>query len=398
MINIKSNESIILCSQEKCTGCSACVNSCPLDCIEMHMDEEGFLFPVIDEEKCKKCGICVNSCPVITASDLANNLEPDVYVCWNKNSEARKSSSSGGVFPLIAQSIIQKGGVVFGVMYDDRFNVHHCIATTEAECRQFYGSKYVQSNVGNVLRQVKLHLKSGKHVLFSGTPCQVAGLYSYLKKDYEKLLTCDFSCHGVPSPGVFVDYLQWQAKRYKSSISTVNFREKRGDNSFNLLIKFSSQKKYLRNLNADEFYRGFLRNILLRKSCYQCIFASVPRRSDITLGDFHGIEKLDRKYKGSESKGISLVLLNNNKGKFVFEEIEDKLIYEKRTLNEASYYNRLLLENIRVPAKRKCFFERYQQNGYKSAREVIAPTLKTKIARVLNPKVIYLIKTILQMR
>jgi coenzyme F420-reducing hydrogenase beta subunit len=362
----------------------------------MDMDDEGFRFPMIIRNICKECGNCVNVCPVLKKEQIEFREPPVAYVSWNKDQNIRKFSSSGGLFFPLAQKIIEKGGIVFGAVFDNENQVKHRMAETVEECRHFSGSKYVQSSINNSYRDVKNQLLENKPVLFSGTPCQIAGLRSYLKKNFEKLITVDFSCHGVPSPGVFQDYLEWQEARNRSNINQIKFREKRKKTAYGLLLKFDSGKEYWSEVKHDIFYNGFLSDILLRRSCYQCEFAVIPRQSDITLGDFHGIEKIDPDYIGQEGKGVSIILSNTDNGKKLLDSIRDQVVIEEKKFSDANKYNRLNNRPYEKPIIREEFFRIYKQKGFIKARKVISIPLRRRIGKFLGSKITNWIKNIVR--
>ena len=215
-----------LCSQIDCTGCAACASICPKDAISMTGMPDGFLQPVIDKDRCVQCLACEKSCPVLNTFSNENKKKPVIYSCWNKDHNVRSDSSSGGAFSALASVILEEGGYVAGAAYDETMHVSHRMIHSVAELPSLRGSKYVQSRVGNIYRQVKTKLHEGAPVLFAGTPCQIAGLKGYLKIDYPNLFCCDFICHGTPSPLLFEKYISWIAQEKNINIRSFNFRHK----------------------------------------------------------------------------------------------------------------------------------------------------------------------------
>lgn len=340
--------------QNKCCGCHACFNICPRDAIKMKENEKGFLYPVINEEKCINCNMCRKVCPVLNKKkEIGNKIK--AYACYNKNLNERLNSSSGGIFILIAKEIINKQGVVFGASFDEKFEVKHKYVENEKELKQFMGSKYTQSKIGNTYKETKDFLDKDKYVLFTGTPCQIEGLKSYLGKDYDKLYTQDIICHGVPSPRAWRKYLEYQRSTNKEEIKKISFRNKdNGWEEYKIKIFFNS-KIYSKELGKDPYMQAFLKNICLRESCYECTFKEKNRISDITLADYWGINRINPKI--NDNKGISLVLVNSNKGIDLFNNIKNKILCEETDLEEAIKYNPALIESARHCSNEKLFID-----------------------------------------
>lgn len=301
--------------KRKCCGCSACVQACPKQCIEMKADDEGFLYPKVHEGDCINCGLCVRVCPIVKSNEKvgANNDEVQAYSAYFNDEAIRLSSSSGGLFSAIAQHIIRENGVVFGAAFDDDFMVHHIAVDTMEGLAKLRGSKYTQSRIENTYQEAKQYLESGRPVLYSGTACQIAGLKSYLKKDYEQLLTIDVLCHGVPSPKVWEIYINEQGETHESKITKICFRDKStGWKGYSVKLNFENGTEYSQVFNQDAFMRLFLSNVCLRPSCHDCLFKGFPRVSDITLGDCWGVEKHFPEM--DDNKGTSVVIVNSQKG------------------------------------------------------------------------------------
>lgn len=352
---------------EKCTGCMACLNSCPIQCISITIDTEGFYQPVVDKQRCIECGKCSNACPVLQKSlkDSWNN--PVVYAAWNKDEETLKQSSSGGIFGLFSKYIIENDGVVFGAIYNENLSVEHIKIESLHEVRRLHGSKYVQSNIGESFKEVKIALEENKYVLFTGTPCQVAGLYGFLGGDnFEKLFTCDLICHGVPSSGVFKDYISYLENRENEKLKSIQMRSKKSGwmQGSEISLVFGKCKKIIVNPpDKDPFMNGFMYSTFLRKSCYKCKYAKIPRESDITLGDFWGIGN-DMSFDKPTSQGISLVIVNSKKGEKLFEKCKKEMVFERRNLNEAMKGNEMLSPHYYINPYRENFFKDYQIESF----------------------------------
>ena len=350
--------------KSKCSGCHACYNACPKQCISMIADSEGFLYPCIDEAECVGCGLCESVCPIITLKK-SNKLEEEItaYGVYSKNEDIRMESSSGGLFTEIATYVIENDGVVFGASFNDDFSVSHKSAKAVDGLAQFRGSKYVQSTVGNAYKEAEECLKSGKLVLFTGTPCQIGGLYSYLRRDYSNLITQDIVCHGVPSPMVWEKYREYQNELNDSQINNVSFRNKsQGWKSYSILIGFENGIEHNKKASNDLYMQCFLRNLCLRPSCYDCNFKSKIRQSDITLADFWGSQSIMPEM--DDDKGLSLVLINSPKGQEVLDNISVKLAMKKADINEALKCNPSAVSSVKIPKKRKAFLKYMRKKGF----------------------------------
>ena len=381
MISIKDNKD--------CCGCGACIQRCPKRCITLHEDYEGFLYPKVDIQSCIDCHLCEKVCPEIRRNQSRNALE--VFAAINTDEAIRMQSSSGGIFTILAEKIIEKGGVVFGASFDDNWTVVHSYAETKAELAKFRGSKYVQSKIGNMFKKAEVFLKEGRWVLFSGTPCQIAGLKNFLRRDYTNLLTVDFICHGVPSPGVFRTYLQERINEaaaleggvrntvlppciplvpesdgldYKGmEIKSITFRDKRnGWKKFGFALVLSkataegegnSVLPSYSTMYEDYFLRGFLCDLYLRPSCHACPVKGLRSGSDIELGDWWGIASLLPEI--DDDKGISAVIVNTEKGRTALHETEAELYevpYDKLVKR-----NPALVKSGAIPRNRSKFFK-----------------------------------------
>lgn len=366
-----------------CNGCSACASICPKNCIEMKNNKEGFWYPEIDNNKCIKCGACEKVCP-LKKDKINNDKKVNAYAAFTNNDDIRKKSSSGGIFSELAQSILQSGGKVFGASYDEKFNVKHILVENVNELNKLRGSKYVQSWIGDTYINVKRLLETGEKVLFSGTPCQIGGLYSYLGKEYENLFTVDIICHGVPSPLVLDKYLKEQVGVQQTDVSSVNMREKsRGWENFSIKIDFLNGKVYKKMLSEDLYIRSFMANLSLRPSCYNCYFKNRIRQSDITLADFWGVKNV--KPEMYDGKGTSIVVVNSSKGEELFKSIGKNIKYIEADLDEAIKYNSAMVKSVAVPQNREMFMRDIVDNGFeKTAKKYLKQDLGKQVKKVVK--------------
>ena len=370
-----------------CCGCTACYAICPKGAITMQEDSEGFKYPAIDKSKCIDCGLCCKVCPL--DKKLENVIAPAAsFACTAKDKNFARQSSSGGVFAILANMYVKEQAVIYGAAFDDNLNVCHIRADKKDELKSLYTSKYVQSDMGNTFRQVKGDLYNGKKVLFAGTPCQVAGLKSYLQKDYLNLLSVDFICHGVPSPLVWQRYIIAMEKKLNNKITEISFRDKK-DGWKNYYFKLSTA-------NGDVFYekhgeniymKGFLKDLYLRPSCYDCKFKTLHRASDITLADFWGIEKIIPEI--NVEKGVSLCWASSEKGNTILDKVLKQTIYEQVDLNEAIKYNPSAITSVKRHKNRNKFFEDIR----KSDIDIISLIEKYYDNRSLRKRLSYKLRT-----
>lgn len=369
-----------------CSGCHACFNVCPNKCIEMVPDKDGFCYPCINESECIDCNKCKNACPIVNKEKISNVGK--AYAAINRDERVRLESSSGGVFTLLAKTTINKGGTVFGAAFDEKFNVNHIAIDSLDEIYKLRGSKYVQSEIGESYRQAKTLLDVGKYVLFTGTPCQISGLKSYLKKDYETLITQDIICHGVPSPKVWQEYIQYRESKAKAQSKRIFFRNKKyGWKTFSVLFEYANGSKYMKNFSDDLYMKAFLQNLSLRPSCYSCHSKSLERESDITLADFWGCQNVVPDM--DDDKGLSLVLVNSEKGKKIFGEISDKMEYREVDIYEATRYNTSAYQSVPQNKKRNKFLatvnsKNFDQIVKKLTKRSFFKRIFSKIKRIIK--------------
>lgn len=373
--------------KKECCGCNACVQACPLHCISMEADEEGFWYPKADSNVCIKCGKCDMVCPVINAEHIQNENEdkiageqPQTYIAYALDEQLRKQSSSGGIFGIIAHEILHDGGVVFGAAYDDAYRVRHIHIENESDMRILQGSKYVQSDIGDTYNEAFKVLKQGRKVFFTGTACQIAGLKQFLGRDYDNLLTADVLCHGTPSPKLWKMYIDYLKKVNNSDIYSVNFRDKSiGWKRFSMRVQFDN------NELCEPFYNNkymnmFLGNICLRPSCHACHFKSLTRPSDITMGDCWGIENY--KPELDDDMGASVVLINSEKGLRLFEKVSDRLIYKRAETDKALPPQSDSRKSVAMHFNRNKFFNAMQKGAdIDTLVKYLEPSFARKVVR-----------------
>lgn len=320
-------------NKQDCSGCSACENICPKDCITMISDEEGFLYPVVNNSQCVNCNLCNSVCPIIGVKDgnvYSESFLQTSYAALAKDDRLRLSSSSGGIFGLCAEWILEQNGIVFGAAYDEKFQVHHIPVECKEDLYILRGSKYMQSRTEHSFQQVRTFLESGKSVLYTGTACQIAGLKRYLQKAYSNLYTLDILCHGVPSPKVWKKYLE--TLEFDNYLSKVNFRDKtQGWKRYAVTMECEDGEKVSEAYWNNPYMKMFLSNICLRPSCHACRFKEMNRPSDMTIGDAWGIENYISEM--DDDKGTSVVIVHSDKGNEMLQAIQSQLIINKAELD-----------------------------------------------------------------
>lgn len=354
--------------KNSCCGCHACLNICPTGAIQMQMDQEGFLYPVIDEKKCIKCGQCAAVCQMLNSMKSTSGTIREAYAYINPDLEERLASSSGGIFIQLAKYVIANGGCVFGAAFNDDMNVRHMQATDVAGCRKFMGSKYVQSAIGTTFKDTREALKSGKLVLFTGTPCQIHGLKLFLKRDYDNLITVSIVCHGVNSPQVFEKYIMELEQRERSKIKNIRFRDKGGKQFYkeykfengNIEYEFENGKIFSCPSAEDIYIKGFFAHLFLRPSCHQCRNREGNSFSDLSIGDYWGIDKLDPDL--NDGKGASIVLIYTDKGKSFFQKATNLKGTRKVDIEGVIQHNPPIVSSVKRNRNRKSFFKEFEAN------------------------------------
>ena len=344
-------EEMISKNRADCTGCSACKNICPKNCITMERDDEGFLYPKINHDACINCGRCESVCPSLNFKATMPTALPDVFAAVYPNEKVRRHSSSGGAFTALSELILNDGGIIFGAGFDENWRVVHTAAENLDELENLRGSKYVQSEIGDVYKRVKVELEKDRLVLFSGTPCQCAGLKSFLGEDYDNLLTVDVICHGTPSPMLWEKYLEHRAQSH--DIAHVNFRSKRFGWATNLEINFYDCGYYLGNSQTNFYLNEFLNDLINRPSCHECKFKFPDSKSDLTIGDAWGVTRFAPEL--FDNRGTSIVIVHTDKGKMFLSK--SQLRGRLASFDVMPTYNPCFLTSIPPDARRQSFFD-----------------------------------------
>lgn len=398
--------------KEDCVGCNACVQICPKQCISMHEDEQGFLYPRVDIDACIRCNLCEKVCPVINQSKPKS--PHNTYAAKNLDEKVRAQSSSGGVFYALAKYVIERGGVVFGAKFNEQWGVEHVAAETIEEVNALMGSKYVQSNIGSTFRQAEQHLKQGRYVLFSGTPCQIAGLRKFLRCDYSGLLTVEVICHGVPSPKIWRDYVNelarptgapagkntvFQSLNETPVIAGISFRDKRhGWEKYGFSVRYASatngsgQNSVFQSVNHSKgnetfeifdrniFMKAFLENYILRPSCFSCPARCGKSHADISIGDFWGIQTMHPDLH--DPSGVSLVIALSDIGQEVLKECG--VSTAPVSYSHALVGNPALEHSLAKPAAYDKFWRKYAKRGFSDAMRFVAKQKKPLSYRIQN--------------
>lgn len=400
-------------NKEKCCGCHACFQVCPKQCISFVEDEEGFKYPTVKQKLCIGCGLCEKVCPCLSQSEKRQPIH--VYAAINPDENIRMNSSSGGIFSLLAEKILEDGGVVFGARFNEKWEVVHDYTETKNGLRAFRGSKYVQSIIGDTYKKVLRFLKNGRKVLFTGTPCQVHGLRLFLRKDYENLITVDFICHGVPSPGVFRWYIQEELYKYAAltgcknsvsftpihsipkgdilmpegvSIEDIRFRDKcEGWQKYSFVLCLAEASadgkkntvSFSAIANNNPFLKGFLHNLYLRPSCHDCPTKSLKSGSDVTIADFWRIERIHPEM--NDDRGVSTIIVNTSKGHELCAAFID--LFVTCDFKFVKKYNSAIDNNPQIPSQRAIFF---QNNGTKSFAYLIDYLCKVTFTQFVKSK------------
>lgn len=352
-------------NKAECTACTACVSSCPKGCIDMTIDEEGFVFPIIDVQKCINCNLCRKICPV-EYPDYLNTEQPDVFATLLKDKSQRVRSTSGGLFYAIARWVISQGGIVYGATLDRNNQVKHIGVENIEELEKLRGSKYVQSDLTGIFHQIRDYLNLNRCCYFVGTGCQVAGLKAFLRKEFKNLITSDVVCHGVPSQSLFDQHIQYLSRKYNGRITNYQFRDTKrwnGCESFKVIKdKGNSFQRKIPTYYLTPYLYSFMYGMTFRYACYDCKFAKIPRQGDLTLADFWGVKDLFPKINARN--GVSLILLNNSIGEKVWSEIKDECVSYRSNIEDCSRKNANLIMVSSMPPIRENIFQLIRQDGY----------------------------------
>ena len=364
-----------------CTGCHACYSVCPKQAIAMKPDERGFLQPVIRNDLCVDCKLCQKVCP-LNMTDTACSDIPVAYAAYCLDDENHRNSSSGGIFSLLAREVLREGGAVYGAAFTDDFCVAH--KRTTDDIRPLQTSKYVQSSIGEAFRLAEQDIRQGKKVLFSGTPCQIGGLYSYLAQrriDAENLLTVDLICHGVPSPRLWEKHLDRISKGRRPVFA--NFRDKRLSwGGFCLTCRFDDGSEYSVEAGKDSYMKGFFANMTLRESCYSCQFKTESRMADITLADYWGVEKYNPDMVNQN--GTSAVVIHSSKGQRYMNSIQEQIKSEKVPLPSILAGNHTMIQSVRPHPRRDIFWQQAIQQQYDGFESILDELLMSTPREKIN--------------
>ena len=383
----------VLADHNHCTGCTACMNICAKNAITMERDREGFAYPVVDKASCVRCGRCSAVCPILHTRE--KQALPAVFAAWNRDENIRKDSTSGGVFTALAEYVLEGGGIVYGAAMDGKQHLHHVACFRKEDLWRLRGAKYVQSDLGEVFRAVKQALET-RPVLFSGTPCQVDGLYRYLGGRPDNLTTCDLVCHGVPSPGVWEDMSRAIERRKGKGLQAVRFRNKvTGWKDSHFTTVYEDGTVDTAPLFSTEYGRAFGRALFLRPSCHRCQYTNMNRPGDFTLGDFWGLKPDE--LTEEQTKGVSLLLVNTEHGSHIFDKLP--ITCQTFSVERAIAGNPRLASPISQPPERSAFFAAYALKPFDEVRKqfcglpplpvrmvgkVLSPELKAKIRQKLR--------------
>lgn len=370
-------------NKSNCCGCNACTVVCPKHCISMLNDEEGFFYPKVDELHCINCGLCDKVCPIINpVTALTPRFDKlEVYAAYHNNHETRLDSTSGGVFSALAEKMFEGGGYVGGAVYNPDYSVSHIVTNDPARLVDIRSSKYLQSYTDSLFHDVKHLLKQGEHVLVCATPCQIDGLYAYLGKEYEYLITCDFICRGVNSPKVFQKYMEMLERQQSSKAKVIKFKDKTfGWHRFSMRVDFENGKRYCKDRYHDPFFVGYLRTgNFARPSCYECKFKGTKRKADITLADFWGIEQIDKSM--DQDCGTSLVMIHTEQGKQYFEQIKDKITWKPFTLEQGIKVNPAYYTSMQKgKLDREFFFEAIDKLPFEEVVKSFFPVKRLELS------------------
>lgn len=354
--------------EKNCTGCNMCGDICPVNAIEYELDNEGFAFPIVNYDLCIKCKKCVDKCPVTTTDNLQKS-RPSVYAAWSKNDDVRIKSTSGGIYYELAYSVIKEGGYICGAVYDADFKgAHHVLDNTMEGLNKIMGSKYFQSDARGIYKDIKELLEKEQMILFCGTPCQCAALQTFLGKDYQKLILVDFICRGINSPLAFRKHIEELEEQYGAPVKKVHLKNKKtGWQSLATYVEFENGKSCHQDKNTSLWVKGFVGGgggLYIRNSCYECKYRTLPRISDITIGDFWGIQNQSHE---DMFKGISSVMINSTKGEEVFSKIKDKIHVQQKNMDELEAGNLAIRVSPKLSNERKQFFDILEKKKFSEA-------------------------------
>lgn len=374
-------------SVQECTLCGACVNTCPADAISFSKPYLDFCYPQVKEDICIRCNQCEQACPILGNKGKPDEGYPVAFAAKSENDSMRMRSSSGGAFYELASQMLRDGGYVCGAVFDDKFHVKHILSNAKEDILRMMGSKYAQSDVGYCYREIKDVLEKGYKVLFSGCPCQVAGLRTFLRKEYPNLLLVELICHGIPSDQMLQTYIGMQERKYGARLTRMEFRnKKKGWHNSSVRMEFENHRIYSISYTADAHTIGFLRNITLKSSCYDCHFRNFTAGSDIIMGDFWGAEV---ELPEDDNKGISAILVNSGKGMDIIDRCN--LALTPANVETVIKYNKNLLCSAAPSPQRSSFYAHADTNGLE---ETIRIYLEESTIQKLKRQGIYALRCI----
>ncbi|MCD7840488.1 MAG: Coenzyme F420 hydrogenase/dehydrogenase, beta subunit C-terminal domain [Erysipelotrichaceae bacterium] len=353
-------------TKEMCVGCGACADKCPVNAISMKMDKEGFYYPFVNNQTCINCHQCLNICPTKNIKDIID--ENSYFGAKALSNDKRYSSSSGGVFPILAEYVLDNHGVVYGACFDKDLQVKHFEIESIDQISWLQKTKYVQSDLTGIYKKVKSRLKEYRYVLFCGTPCQCQGLLNYLGEDSDYLILVDLICYGVPSPGVWNSYKEYVENKYNGHLKDFSFRDKRNHDNGHTISFHIDDHEYVQPLNKNLYNRLYFGNLIIRPSCYQCRFTSVHRNSDLTIGDFWGIEKVHP--EEDDGMGCSVVIVHSLKGRHIWHEVKNKVQYFECHENDV-LQPRLKTPTTKPRLKRSLFMICYSLMSFESCIKIM---------------------------
>lgn len=348
-------------SASECVLCGSCGDACPVSAISFTKDYLDFRYPQIDAAVCTQCNLCEKACPVLNLREADPQAQHRVYAAQNPDGEIRRRSTSGGIFRGLAAAILDQGGYVCGAVFEDHFRVRHLVSNRQEDIDAMMGSKYAQSDLTGVYQEIRKLLRADQLVLFTGCPCQVAGLHQFLGRAWDNLITAEVICHGVPSQTMFQSYLQLQEQKYRAKAETISFRDKKyGWHRSAVRIQFANGVEYCMPITADAYMKGFLGGIYLKESCYDCRFKEFSSGSDLTLGDFWGVEA--RRPELDDNIGLSAVIANSEKGAQLLHRCGMDLWDDQ--LDAVIRYNRNLMVPTKRSPERDTFYTDAKARGY----------------------------------
>lgn len=369
---------IIITEKQNCCGCTACYNICPVSAIEMKADQEGFLYPVVDENKCINCGLCNKVCPIENKPKIEkeNTLG---FIVRNVDLKVVEESTSGGAFSVFANKILDDNGIVYGTGYDDNMRVVCKKAYKKDELSEMRGSKFVQSNLNDTYSEIRDYLKDKKRILFTGTPCQVAGLVNYLGSKPDNLVCIDFVCRGVPSPGLWENYVKMMEEKYHSKIIGARFKHKTyGYHATTMRIEFENGKVWYGSGRIDPMMKAFVNEMSSRPSCGHCHFKGIERISDITIFDCYEYSQITGKY--DDDKGYSSIFIHSKLGKELFDNVVENFVATEVSVNSLVTKNGIMVCNSAKPnEKRTEFYKVASKYPIDVAMKKVNPITKTDI-------------------